>query len=430
MKLQKRIIAAAAGAAAVVLISHPASAATGLDKCAKAIQGEVGKTSAAVTKALQGCDAAYRTDQVKTPGTFTKSAAKCGPLLDKAIGSGGQTGKSLTKLQSLLGKSCSDSDLGLLGHPVQAATGDVWARAALAASVQHGYETAIAGALDEVGMLFNLGASGCASCKTLATAPCYEHACKYLSSGASGFNAQTQVLNITGDLIGIANFKLCNIAGLTPSGQTLVAGAVGKSLDPVALPGIGFVCVSVYGAEGVVGCNLSGSPAGSAPNISYHTCLDSNASGGLGGACAAKQVCTHLIPAPGSSFANNNDYCTSFTPAGSAAGASFVTYNNQLQVVLNAEVGADGKPCTADDTPATLTGPSANNLTTGTADTEVLNVDEGTGTIGNGPITGNAFNCSTIQSSNLAGAKIVGAFSAPNGILGTDSTTQFFLGCQ
>src|SRR5262249_12607345 len=162
----------------------------------------------------------------------------------KAIGSSGQTGKSLTKLQAAFGKTCTDADLTLLGHPPQAATGDAWARAAIAASVQHGYDTAISGALDEVTMLFNLGSSGWASCKTLATPPCLEHTCKYTSAGASSFNAQTQVLNISGDLVGVAGFKLCNVAGLTPAGQILVAGNTNRSLDPVSLPGIGFVCVT------------------------------------------------------------------------------------------------------------------------------------------------------------------------------------------
>src|SRR5262249_34036031 len=143
---------------------------------------------------------------------------------------------------------------------------DAWARAVLIAAVQHAYETEIAAVQDTVNMLQNLGNTGsCGACTALSTAPCYEHACRYLSAGGSCAHPLTPVLNIDTPLTGVANFKLCNVPLLNPANETIVLGGLGKVLDPAPLPGIGFVCVKGIGAEGVIGCNLTGNPAGSGP---------------------------------------------------------------------------------------------------------------------------------------------------------------------
>src|SRR5262249_33800902 len=157
----------------------------------KAIETEVSKTTTATLKALSTCDAAYRKDTVKpTTPPFAKAAPACQKALDKTFGTTGQALKSLGKLVNLVPKTCTDADLGSLGHPVMAAVGDVWARATVASSVQRGYEAEIQGAQDTVNMLFNLGnASGCPSCAALAkSAPCYEHTCKFLTAGGAAAN--------------------------------------------------------------------------------------------------------------------------------------------------------------------------------------------------------------------------------------------------
>jgi len=435
-----------------VSMAHPASAA--LDKCASSIESNGTKLEAAILKSFQACDKEYRKAVAaglkagKDPD-YTAGAGKCQAALAKNIGLGNGSTMDKTKasLDKLVPKTCTQIDLLTLGHLPQSTFGDEWSRSVLMSSLNVAYVQEIALVRDTVNMFqafacapktagaacLPTDATTCASCKTLIKSPCYEHACSYLTSGLSAFdNFTSGVGDIQGTLIGSSTYGLCSAFGINPTGEYLViGGTTGKGIQPIVITGLGFACSSQIGGEGYVNC-----PGGSGPLVNYQSCQDSNpATQDQVGGCAATlggtpDACTNAtVDTVNGGF--NGGACTKYATAGTPAGAAFINNLTALDIpltVLN-ELGPDGKPCTDDDTEARAV-PSSLGLTTGTASVTVLDFGNGGSPQSNGPITGAAFPCGNIQSSNLSGATIAGAFPAVSQPVTNDAVVTFTISCQ
>lgn len=437
----RRIIGAVAGAVTLALIGAPATAST--DKCSKGIGGESIKIQSGAIKALQKCNDAYRKDTIKTPGNFAGSGATCEKELAKAIGSGGTLDKEVAKMQGFLGKTCTDVDLQLLGHLDEGTFGKRWTLYIGITAVQSALEQQINVARDTMNVLATASSNGCNTCKKITTAPCQEHACTYLTAGSSGATVDlSSPLTIPVPLTGASNLKLCSMSGFGNSGEIIVSGATNKGLQPAPIPGVGFACVKAIGAEGVIGCGSG------VQKISYVTCQDhiieaANAAGATASGACSGDVCLASAADTGQAGTNlsahpgviNGGACVNNTATGGVAGDAFINNTTQIAVVLNSEVGPDGKPCTNDDTNPSAGTPATSSLTTGTASSMVLDADNQPGVdINSAVVTGAAFNCGNIQSSNLSGAKIVGAFPALHSLtLGQsalDQVTGFTISCN
>ncbi|HXQ21004.1 MAG TPA: hypothetical protein VN812_04975, partial [Candidatus Acidoferrales bacterium] len=175
--------------------------------------------------------------------------------------------------------------------------------------------------------------------------------------------------------------------------------------------------------EGFISCG------GADGRVDYTTCQDSNdtESTDNAGCPTGFDTCTHEA-VDTVNGGNNGGACIYLTPNGVRSGDAYVNLTQTLDAPLNpSNFGTDGLPCTNDDTEARA---AANTigLTTGSASTQNLNTNAGT--ITNGPISGNPFPCGDIQSSNLSGGKIVGAFPAESQQTLNDEATTFFIGCQ
>ncbi len=490
MNIRNSVIGALANGAVLLLLSGQALAAADVGKCSKAIGGEGLKMQSAALKGFQKCNDAYRKDFLKpTSPVF----AKAGPACEKELVKIGATAVGeFAKLNSKVPTSCTDVELGLLGHLLTSGFGTRWATHVVVNALQSAYDQEIALARDFVNQMSIMGglipdpASGttvassvCPSCAKYATAPCQAHACKYVSAGSSNANVETTVIPIPVPLTGVTNFVICNVqslgssadnilAGVTTAGEFPVFGEAGKQLDPANL-GLGFACVKAIGAEGYITCN-----AGGTLKVNYDTCQDhtadtANSAGATAsGECTGQTTCLQSATDIGQAGTNidkhgtcsndatvtcgtdadcgagntcdgirNGGACTKLTPAPSVAGDSFINNTTQIAIVLNTEVGADAKPCTNDDTNPSPGSPGTTSLTTGTVSSKVFDADNTEGTdIDAGPTTGAVFPCGTIASSNLAGAKIVGAFPAlhalsfPGPPNAHDSVTAFTIQCN
>jgi len=453
----KAVLAAGAGVLVIpMFLAQPASAAATLATCGKGVTGEMVKIQSAIMKAIQACVDGYNADQVKpeTP-QYAKAAPKCEAGLGKAIGlsNGSTMAKEKAKLDSFVGKSCTDVTLALLGHLPPGTFGDIWSRSIAMAALDSAYqemnaanENSIKG-IGEMGGLYGSTATGCPTCAKLTVPPCIEHACAYLSGAGSGFNDTSesginiplggglQVLN------GVSTFKLCKFGDINPASDYLLGGSIQRGIQPALIPGVGHACVTTLGDEGYVNCG------GSSPAISYHTCQDSNTSGSAGstdpkntaGACQAAispDVCSSPTETDEVNGGVAGGACIKYVKGSGAKGVAYVNNGQELSVCQTGQEGPDGLPCTADDT-FTPSTPGVNGLTTGTADTVVLNlgVPPGSGSLTNGPVTGAPFSCADIDSSNLSGGTIAGAFPTTTTTTGSatilgDQAVTFQLQCQ
>jgi hypothetical protein len=448
--------------------ARPAAAATPtVATCGKAIEGEIVKMQTAIMKALEVCLDGYHADLVKPESPqFTKASAKCELGLGKAIGLGNNStmAKEKAKLDSFITpvpKSCDDVGLLLLGHLPQGTFGDVWSRAISLAALNTAYNEEAAANQDMVDGLGNLGglygspAGGCPDCKTLTVPPCIEHACAYLSGSGTGFNIVSESginIPLSGGLQplpGVSTFTLCNYKGpggtsVNPANDYIVLGSTSKGIKPASIPGVGFACVTGIGAEGYINCG------GTDPGINYNACQDSNVTAlagtttqaGAGGACqgalGSGAVCRIPTHDDEVNTGVNGGACINLHKQPAASGVAFINNTSTINVVQTSpdQLGLDGKPCTADDTNAP-TEPGTNGLTTGTADVNVLNlgVPPGSGSIANGPVNGHTFDCGNIQTSNLTGGAIAGAFpgvanlAATSTVLG-DQAVNFIIACE
>ena len=127
----------------------------------------------------------------------------------------------------------------------------------------------------------------------------------------------------------------------------------------------------------------------------------------------------------------NGGGCVTLTTGAPASGAVFYMSRERIQVILAAEVGADGLPCTADDTPATVTPPQTTLVTTGTATSRVIdpqNVDGAPALTAEA--SGSLFDCDNMLSGNLSGATTARAGSALHALLGLDQVLESTFICE
>lgn len=476
MNTHKRITTAVAGAAALLLLSGSAFAVTTPEGCSKAIDGEGLKTQSGVLKLLSSCYDAYRKDIVSQE----KLQAASKPLLAPAIKAGPACQKSLdsvftktlpgefAKLSAMVPAKCSDPDLEALGHLPTGQFGTRWAQFVVINALQSAYDQQIAMTRDFInamevmgGMVADtmtsqtVGSSICPACRTLASSPCQEHACAYLTAGTSSATVNTihGGLTIPVPLTGVSGFRICNTGstnlapGITTAGEFLTFGETGKQLQPAPLAGLGLTaCVKAIGSEGVITCN--GGAAGL--HVNYTTCQDhdagaSNLTGATAsGECASQTVCLASSPDTGQAGTHlsthtgvtNGGACAKLVPSNAAAGDSYINNTTQIAIVADTERGGDGKPCTNDDTNASPGQPATTSLTTGTASSVIHDADDDAGfDLASDEATGAPFPCgANMQSSNLAGAKIVGAFPALHaitlGVSAFDSVTSFTIQCN
>jgi len=134
----------------------------------------------------------------------------------------------------------------------------------------------------------------------------------------------------------------------------------------------------------------------------------------------------------------NGGGCVNNTATAGTAGSAYVGLSTQITIVYAAQLGTDGVPCTADDTPTVPGTPSVIGLTTGTASAQVFDADATPGAaIPSGltcpaALTGAALDCTLVESSIMAGGRLNGAFSSLHALYGpprVDSKTTFTLEC-
>lgn len=462
--IRTRIVSALAAPALLLPLLAPRPAAAGtptVKTCAAAIEAQEQALAKTLLADFAACDKAYRADQTsKTPTNFTKSAKACEGKLKGALGLGNNSvmDKTFVKLKGYAtdGKTCDDTSLSLLGHLPNGKFGDIWARAVVFTALDKAYNQELAAASDTVLMFQNMacypGLPGtspnpaavppqqgclpghlttCASCDKLTAAPCYQHACTYLSAGASSFDlkADGPVPEVQGDLIGVASFTMCQFTAETgssvnPANEYIVIGGSDQmETQPILVSGIAYACSRPLADEGYISCG------GTDGEVDYTTCQDSDDTEGTPNAgcptgfdtCTAESVDTV-------NTGNNGGACIYLTKNGVHSGDAYVNLTQTLDAPLIAlNLGPDGLPCTNDDTEARA---AANTigLTTGTASTQTLNTS--LGTLSNGPLSGHAFPCGDIQSSNLSGGTIAGAFPAVSQPTLGDESVTFFIGCQ
>jgi len=468
MNVRIGITIAAVGAAAL-LLSGPVYAAADVANCSKKIDQEGAKIQAGALKAFAGCNDAYRKTQLNK-ATLAKAAADCQKSLDtKFFGAGKTLDKEFAKTVALAPASCTDSNLSQLGHLPTAQFGNRWAVAVTLDALQAAYDQQIMMTRDWVNLLSVLGgltpdpATGefvtptCALCAKHAAAPCQEHSCTYVQPPPA---AQSQALvtinegqlEIPVPLKGTTALNFCNtgatnlLDGITTLGEYPVFGEAGKQLLPADIPGVGYACVKAIGAEGFLSCKTSGNT-----RVDYTTCQDHtadtpNATGATAsGECTSQTTCLQSatdIGNAGSGISKhpgvvNGGACVTLSPTAGAAGDMFVNNTTQIVVTLSTQVGADGLRCTNDDMPSSPGTPGTTSLTTGSADTQVIDADnvEGSNLVPvSGGVVGSLFPCNTLASSTLSGGQIVGAFPALHAIIvgatAFDSTTTFEISCQ
>jgi len=437
-----------------------AAAAITVASCAAGIEKQEQALEKTLLADFAKCDAKYRADQIsKTPTNFSKSAKACEGYLKGALGlgNGSTMDKTFTALNALVGKACDDTSLSLLGHLPTSKFHDIWARAVVFTALDKAYNQELAAASDTVLMFQNMAcypglpgsnpdpagnpptvgclpghATTCASCQALTVAPCFQHSCTYLSSGGAGFDLKSDTgleLSDEGQFKGVASFTMCQFQGETgnpvnpPNEYIVIGGSDAKQTQPIQVGAIAYACSRPLADEGFISCG------GADGRVDYTTCQDSNdtESTDNAGCPTGFDTCTHEA-VDTVNGGNNGGACIYLTPNGVRSGDAYVNLTQTLDAPLNpSNFGTDGLPCTNDDTEARA---AANTigLTTGSASTQNLNTNAGT--ITNGPISGNPFPCGDIQSSNLSGGKIVGAFPAESQQTLNDEATTFFIGCQ
>ena len=453
MRINKIISAAVAGTAGLLLLATGASAATNPEGCSKAIDAEGLKTQAAVLKAFSSCYDAWRKDtlaqeKLQAAGKpLLPPSVKAAPACQKTIGLlfTKTLPSEFAKISGFAPSKCADSDLAALGHLMTAQFGTRWAQFVTLNALQSAYDQQIAMTRDFINAMQILSGAyadsmtgqfvspPCTACKALVSAPCQEHACTYLTEGLSGASVNTigGTVVIPVPLVGVTGLKICNtgstnlIPGVTTLNEYIVFGETSNMLKAAPVAGLGLTgCVKGIAAEGYITCNAGGNL-----KVDYSSCQDHDAQGATNvtgatasGACTEQSVCLASSPdigQAGTSLSKHNGVtnggaCVKLVPSATRLGDAFINSTSQISIVANSEVGPDGLFCTNDDTNASPGTPSTTSLTTGTVSSVIHDADnEALLDLATDPADGQPFTCGgAIQSSNLAGARIVGTFPA------------------
>jgi len=406
------------------------------DKCQKSISKEVLKLESKIVKGIvKGADAKQKADAKGDP--LSDVTAKVNATLGKVIDVGNPKSaisKTLAKLASI-GPSdkgtCSDAELYAQGYLPEGTFGDRWRKLAVIAAWSTAWQNAALGnatlALDYQELS---EAGGCPLCDLVASPPCATATCTL--AGTSGSSANGIPFPITGALATGA----CNVPSIMAPGEFASIAGPQRSLDVLTvLPGV-FACVETFTTMGVINCT------GTMPTVDTDICTDhivEDLGGGLfADECATgsgtQQFCgdpepdtAHTLPAG----ALNGGPCITLTAGAPAPGEAFLIATNRIQVIIGAETGSDGLPCTADDTPAVVTPPATIPQTTGTASARVVDPDavDSDPDATAGPVAGVPFDCSVITSADLSGGSTVSSFSALHALLGADSLVETNLDC-
>jgi len=437
---------AIAGAVALVYASQ-ASAST-LANCSSQIDTQGIVLDSKVLGALKVCKILYRKaiDGINAgkdrTGELTKAAVGCQKKLAGAIDISNPksaAGKALAKLQSLVpGGKCDDASLQALGHLPEGAFGDTWARWVVLAKIKWAIVQQVWLVRDTINafqQMFDIDGDGsgdgsCDLCGKIASPSCATHAC-ILDTG-SGATVRTQSVTIPVTLEGAVMLEVCKDFDIIGDNDFFVTGEITNGFKPVNL-GLGFACVKAIGAEGYIVNTGSGRPA-----VDYKICQDHTGNGTETDDCpAAVPGCVtqgNELPDQFHAGVINGAPCVKLTSSPSSSGDAFVLNTTQITVVFSGQEGADGTPCTSDDTALPGT-PATIPLTTGQGCAQIEDVNQNAGTsFGPFCISGGAFGtAAATEQSNFSGAQLSGAFPGIDGLdIGgrTDTVTEFTLVCQ
>jgi len=423
--------------AAVLATAGSASASN--TKCEGKIEKAGIKFASAVSKALQKCiDGAQKTLDGGDP-ISQGNADACEKAIDKINATRTKT------MDGCLTAGCTNGELSAIGHLISGSngpqgTGDSVAGIASGSMdfactyvVAVAEATAIQNTLAQVGsgqtlMLAALGADAANTAtdfETYITAlpRCNTHACVLTSGSGMTTGSASLSLNFGGaatslplSIGGSVPLEICTPVGGgigVGTDAKLIHSAPGRSVKPVTGLPMGLVaCPTTIRAEGACDCGAT-----VAWSKNYGLCRDSDLTdnGGVDD-CAALPGYGDTGSAPD---ANGGDVYFSPAPTGmvvpTANGDCTGTLSVSFKVVSPLQVGADGIACTNDDTVAPGSA-QALPFTTGTAQGRVLDAQNpGNNTTGEvdvipGQVTGAAISaCSSLESSNLNGLKLVGA---------------------
>jgi hypothetical protein len=275
---------------------------------------------------------------------------------------------------------------------------------------------AIAGQLtavrDTADILTALGAAGCTRCGALAAPPCFDASCQLSAS---------TVVDLSGAVLGAPTGNLdltvCRDAALLGSDFGLFAGP-GKTVKPFPIPTTGqTVCISAVGGQGYIAGTGS-----TLDLIDTESCQDHMSQDLDGDECpsallAAVPICAEpaLDPHVAHALTTNAGVCMTFDDSAAAAGDAFLMGSVRLTYAcdgaancggVNTE-GADGIPCTSDDT-ATQGPTFIFPLTTGTAAGMILDANNtDANSSGGGPFSGIAFDVPEVSAGDLSAGVLV-----------------------
>jgi hypothetical protein len=390
-----------------------------LEKCQKAIESEAPKFEKKVFGALKKCKDLYRA-AVADGDPLTEPASKCDLALTKVLlypdaENKSALAKAKIKLDSFSDPEkvkCSDTDLVALGHLPTENFGDLWARLLLVRRIGAAVAGQISAIRDTPDIMSALAAAGCTRCGALAAPPCFEARCGIDPTSTTEFGGINFV-----PPGGALNLEVCRNAALLGSDFALFAGPA-KTMTPFDLTSgnDGYMCVTAIGGSGYV------ASSGSAlEKIDTATCQDHI--NGDGNECLAflspeVAVCASPMADPHHVSVTNSGACAAFAESASAAGDAFLLASFRLSKTCDGgancggvdQRGADGLPCTADDTG--LVGSTLPiGLTTASATADILDGDNTNGnsiSLASTPV-GAVFNPNSVSGGDLAGGALVGA---------------------
>lgn len=420
------------GLAGAVLFGPAAPVSAALDRCQKLVSKEVLKLERRIARALTLCADLVQA-QVQKNKPIADVSTRCDRQLSRAVdAANGQSAisKALVNLRKIgpAGNArCSDSDLLSLGHLPENPFGDRWTRLAAIAAWQTAWENAVFGNATLVNAIQALvEAAGCPLCSLVRAPPCRTQVCSLAAGSGGTTNGFAFAFS------GAAVAGGCDMPSIMPVGEFAAVTAPQQGILPIAIGGGIFVCVNAFRGVGVTNCG------GTFPTVDTDVCTDHivdeggdecETAAGTAQFCAPDVVEGAGSPHPG---VTNGGPCLTLTTGAPATGATFLLITSRIQIILPSQKGADGVPCTADDTPASVARTMTLAQTTGTATSRVIDPNDNAGAadLTAGPTGGMLEpDCGAAASGDLSDTS-VNAFSALHSVLGLDQVAESSLICQ
>jgi len=332
-----------------------------LAKCEKKIGALTRKLDRKLTTALGTCKRLYRASVAGGMPLSSGAVSGCDAALAKSfLFPDPNTKSAVSKVKSQLDElvvdaHCSDADLLALGHAPVGPLGDQWARLIVLQRIKAAWESEAQSTNDLADVFKEYVTAGCVHCAALAEPPCRRSTCTLAPGSAINFASDTPV-----PLTGSLSFDVCRSPLLgsdfalfgAPSSGSVSAFDTSGSLAA----GVQYACIRMLGATGLIQ-NVSSALIGPA---AVNVCQDHLVGAPDSDECAVGgAICSSTAADPEHPGSVNGGVCTEIAPGGVIVGGAFVLGRFEVSFVGTGASpsypdtrGADGVPCTYDDTAA------------------------------------------------------------------------------